>query len=607
MVPVMAFPVRTHRLALCVSGGIALGSYEAGVLTQLYHDLHTFNRHPDIQGKARVVIDAIAGASAGSITGLILAQALSLGLPPAVLETRMRACWVELLSIENLLKPSATDHSQSLFTAGVVEDVVKAGVDLFPQPPLEEQEAVALWITMTNLDGVPFVIDFKRHDQPHAQVTTELYALDYRDHVPFLLEGNAITMTDARMNVGGAGEGTEPDGSVWQLAVQAARASSAFPVAFPSQYQARDLTHYAGYMRFKEEVETSRLPEKAGEPHLQAMEPLPTTASFQFVDGGLFNNEPLGKCIDAVEELNRRFPTRDPDSPASQGKAGRSFLIIEPEPQLPHDIAASLTVSTQPPDKPLLPHAVLSKVLSAYFNSALYGDFQNAAKVNRQLLDLDAALSRLDTLGLDAERATQVEAIKTAIRQAVGLDKKSQITLRRIPADVPAARRLAGAFGGHFGGFLRRDYREADFLTGQHEARQWLTKWLTLWLQSHADDVDRQEADITEEFVAGLLGKAPPDSDNTPLAPTGLTPVQLAQAGWFPDRNADGEVTEEARRAALTPEEWQRIIQLAEARGETLLDAWLHVSPLAHFGVHLAAGALEQLFNGRFLNEPETE
>ncbi len=66
----------THRFGLCISGAVSLGAYEAGVIAQLYRDFHTVNQA--MGGRARLVIDAIAGASAGSVTGLILAQALAL-------------------------------------------------------------------------------------------------------------------------------------------------------------------------------------------------------------------------------------------------------------------------------------------------------------------------------------------------------------------------------------------------------------------------------------------------------------------------------------------------------------------------------------------------
>lgn len=587
---------RTHRFALSISGGVALGSYEAGVLSQLYRDLFAFNVHPEIRGKARVTIDAIAGASAGSITGLILAQALALNDPPDELERRMRTCWVDLLEIHHLLQsPPGLPAGDSLFTDAVVQNVIGRVLRVPPDPPVVPGEPLALWITMTNLDGVPFVIDFARKDEYHAQAGTELYALDYKDYVPFLITGAGIQMLEGRMVVDGAtGDGQDGSKALWRAAVEAAQASSAFPVAFPSRHQARDLTQYPGYAEFKAAVESGRLAQKSGEEGLQAERPLPERAWFQFVDGGLFNNEPIGRCIDAVTYLNEHYRERDPESRESQGKVGRSFLIIEPDPQLPQDLERALSVAPSTADRAVLPPAVLGKILSAYFNSALYGDFHTAAETNDKIHRLDEALAKLDGLG------PNTAALKDEIRAAVGLKGKTEITLQRIPLDLPTSKRLAGAFGGHFGGFLRRDFRDADFMTGQHEARQWLVQWLTLWLDSHAEDIGKNKGEVTEAYTAGLLGVAPPDPATTPVAPTGLTPLQLAASGWFPQADEAENVSEAARKAALTEAERAQIVRLAGARAVTLLENWLHLPP---FLCRLALYILTLLLRKRLVRE----
>ena len=563
--------VRVHRFALSVSGGVALGSYEAGVLTQLYRDLHVFNAQ--MQGKAQVSIDVIAGASAGSITGLILAQALSLGSPPALLESHMRTCWVDLLDIHHLLAPAAQpkDSGGAIFTDGVVDKIIEQALDLSPTAPETPQEAVALWITMTNLDGTPFVIDFERKDEYHAQVTTQLYALDYKDYVPFLLEGNRVTQVELRLL---ATDGVaDPLG--WRLAAEAARASSAFPIAFPCRYQKRNLEAYKGYRGFEDALQKG-LEQKAADPSLHPTEELPKEATLQFVDGGLFNNEPIGRAIDAVACVNAKDPKRNPArKDLNDGKAGRSFLMIEPEPQLPAEIASALSAAVAPA-APLLPPATLAKILSAYFNHALYGDFKTAQETNTALVEMHKALNRLDTLSLPPE---VVATLKQDILKAAGLDDKEIVTLERIPQPAELKRKLASAFDGHFGGFLRRDYRAADFITGKNEARVWLTEWLTQWLKSHAGDVglDGRTHDEIKSFVADQLGEAPAPqdphfNDQGDPDPNGLTPMQLADAAWFPRAPADSV----QQRAALTEDQRRAIVSEAEQRLHQLLEVWLH-------------------------------
>ena len=563
--------VRVHRFALSVSGGVALGSYEAGVLTQLYRDLYVFNTQ--MKGKAQVSIDVIAGASAGSITGLIMAQALSLGSPPALLEAHMRTCWVDLLDIHHLLTPAAqaAGSGGAIFTDGVVDKIIAQALNLSPVAPETPQEAVALWITMTNLDGIPYVIDFARKDEHHTQLSTQLYALDYKDYVPFLLEGNRATQVEPRLL---PSDGIE-DPLGWRLAAEAARASSAFPVAFPCRYQRRNLEAYKGYREFEAALK-SGMEEKAADPTLHPTQELPAEATLQFVDGGLFNNEPIGRAIDAVAYINAKDPKRNPArKDLNEGKAGRSFLMIEPEPQLPAVIASALSAAAVP-SSPLLPPTTLAKILAAYFNHALYSDFKTAQETNTALVEMNKALDRLDTLALSPEVVTM---LKQEILKAAGLDDKEIVTLERVPQPAELTRRLASAFDGHFGGFLRRDYRVADFTTGKNEARLWLAEWLTRWLQSHAQDVGMQGKthDEIEATVAGQLGEAPAQQDprlNDHGDPdlNGLTPMQLADAGWFPRAPADSA----QQRAALTEDQRRTIVAEAEQRLHQLLEVWLH-------------------------------
>jgi predicted acylesterase/phospholipase RssA len=572
-------PVRTHRFAAIVSGGIALGSYEAGVLTQLYHDLYWFNQN--MAGRAHVAIDVIAGASAGSVTGLILAQALALGDAPDRLEKHLRTCWVDLLSIQNLLTVAKDPQGSrgAVFSGDVIEQIIAQALDRTPAAPETPQEAVALWITMTNLDGIPFVIDFKRMDEEHAQVTTELYALDYKDYVPFLIEGNRIAQiqpeasipdTELRMIFEGR---THADDAAfgWEMAAEAARASGAFPMAFPSRYQQRNLDAYKDYRGFKAAV-AAGLAQKAGDKSLEQQDTLPAQATMQFVDGGLFNNEPIGRAIEAVAYVNRKYPKRNPENNQFNGeRAGRSFLMIEPEPQLPSEVARAL--SQKPPTASPLPPALLIKIISAYFNHALYDDFKTAQETNEKLTALKNLFATLpDT--------PEQEKLQQQVLEAAGLADKEIVTLQRIPQSSDVQRRLASAFAGHFGGFLRRDYRMADFVTGRHEARAWLTEWLGKWLCDHAGDagLTGKSEEAVRAFVETQLPNPPADPRTVRITPDGeigaegLTPGELADAGWYPVRNP----TDVQQQAALTKEQRRDILKDAEPRLDQLIDVWGH-------------------------------
>ena len=616
----------THRFALSISGGIALGSYEAGVLSQMYRDLVHFNAHPDIVDCASLKIDVIAGASAGSITGLLLAQALSLGLTPDVFESRMRAFWVELLDIRELLEEDPHKaYVNTLFTDAVIDKIASATLELEPQPrPEHGVETIALWITMTNLDGLPYIIDFGR--KGHVQASVSLYALNHRDYQPYLIRGGDIRRASSVEKLkskpeGGANADTDfwsaAQPATWEDAKNAATASSAFPFALPSQQQERDLTQYPEYMRFKREVESGEQAAKSHEPGVTAGQPvpkakggspapntrnaevkLPTRAEFEFIDGGLFNNEPIGKAIDAAAFLDRLNTARasDHNTPVE-----RSFLIIEPEPQVPADVAAAMQDVASAKRGPSAPPAALAKIIGAYFYTALYSDFAAAANVNRRLAQMQTALDKLKSAVPDKDT---FDALSADILKAAGLEHKQSVTLERIPHTSAASRKLASAFSGHFGGFLRQDYREADFITGRWEARQWLVEWLTLWLQKHTNerDITLPHA-INADYIQSLLGGKVPDPAETHIFPTDLLPQQLGASGWQPREDAPGHVSDTARLAALSDEERTALLEQFEKRMRVLLDAWLHLKAPAAAAAHFAEAAAALLLNHRLAQE----
>src|SRR4051812_43369271 len=74
--------VDTLRLTMILSGAISLGAYEAGVVSQIAFALDKWNEaRPDAPPLA--VIDVISGASAGAMTGAMLAAHIMQGGDPA--------------------------------------------------------------------------------------------------------------------------------------------------------------------------------------------------------------------------------------------------------------------------------------------------------------------------------------------------------------------------------------------------------------------------------------------------------------------------------------------------------------------------------------------
>ncbi|HET8999532.1 MAG TPA: patatin-like phospholipase family protein [bacterium] len=508
--------MKTHRFALVVSGAISLGTYEAGVLAQLYQDFEACNRMT--RGRARLVIDAIAGASAGSVTGLILAQALALGKSAQDLRAQLRACWVDGLDILALLDPAA-DPAAAFFTEASIDSVASRVLPEPPSPeaPVRGENVIALWIALTNLDGVQYEIRLTRCWGAGA---VSFYPQSYRDYSPFFICGPSIRFVSVPIeNITRTTWGACRQ-STWDEARDNAVASAAFPLAFRSQVLERDLELYPEYaLKFLSNPRIQQWLKEAGLAPTQLQQP----RSFNYVDGGVFNNEPIGRAIDAVSYLSCLDPGRVGDP--------RTYLVVEPDPST-REMATGQIGTAAVGSHGLSPLRVLSKIEQAYFTDTLYRDFEEAAKTNEQLRALEALVKRWDL------NPAEVEELK----KSVGLARKDVICLERIPIDIPTpgTPRLAGAVFGHFGGFLDRTFREHDFAVGQSEAREWLASWLPA--QFDALGLTQVDRDAVQTYLAAVV--PPPQrvptlqevigSRGKDIVRCGLDRAEVLAGRWLP-------------------------------------------------------------------------
>lgn len=419
-------------IAICSNGAVALGAYEAGVLAQAYADCFAMNRRSE---KPVAQIDAIAGASAGAVTGVVLAQALVSGASPDSLTKRMRDLWIDGLDIRALLGDTK-NPSRALFDA-------KAFVDLAPRvlysdveisqlcAKIESVPPVALWVALTNVDGIAYRIPMDR-----SEVVAGLYA----DYEPVLIE-NGIPYRASPIETLET-SGTEVPGTAlrWDHEVLAAViASAAFPLAFQSRVLNRDLRNYPSAVR-------------------QGPTDSPETYPFNYVDGGVLNNNPIGRAIDAAAYLQKRH---------LHPNDRRVYLVIEPDPITEEQARKQLErLASGAAPLGMTPIAEASALVRTYFNSALYQDLATASKVNERIAKLREVLDQLVASG----------ALHTSdsdeIFGAAGFAHKQRIDMHRIPAKE-RQHPLAGEFAGHFGGFFERRYREYDFAVGCLEARVW--------------------------------------------------------------------------------------------------------------------------------------
>jgi patatin-related protein len=328
-------PVKEIRLALVCYGGVSLAIYMHGVTKEIHKLLlasQAFGQDQERnpfdpsstehlywerlrelndrdQVRTRVVVDIVAGTSAGGINGVCLAKAIARNSSqdalrnlwfehgdiaellrfPRRLPTRLRFA---LFGLQAMTRPLSVkpplrgdEMCRLLYDALAEMDGTSSGVEAATLVPRDE--SVELMVTMTDLKGhrryIP-ISDRVVHDRTHRHVVRFCF-----DH--------EVDQFGERHN--------------GPLAF-AARATSSFPGAFPplstGEFQAA-----LGRRRFDPAaMETEFFPAYAqwGE----------TMADSFFIDGGILDNFPFGHAIDAI--VRKRAST----------EVKRWLVYIEPDP-----------------------------------------------------------------------------------------------------------------------------------------------------------------------------------------------------------------------------------------------------------------------------------
>ena len=80
------------RIALTISGAVSLGAFEGGALAALITGVQAAQRLATDRQQPDLRIDAFGGASAGAITAVLAARAVTAGLDPVAM---MEQAWHE--------------------------------------------------------------------------------------------------------------------------------------------------------------------------------------------------------------------------------------------------------------------------------------------------------------------------------------------------------------------------------------------------------------------------------------------------------------------------------------------------------------------------------
>lgn len=298
----------------------------------------------------RVIVDIIAGASAGGINATMLARALSHDLSMS----RLRDLWLENADVAELLAPNARAHNWSkwfvrpLVWLGQVSGLkhfrdreVRSKLSLFLrsrwfEPPLDgtkmtgfmydaviamgqprrpgasllpSRHTLDLFVTTTDYYGYQQLVQI--HDPP------TICEFEHRHVLHFSYSRNARGVEDSDFDLANA-----------PALVFAARATSSFPGAFPP---AR-IVEIDDLLRERSATWPRRTAfiQSNFEPYRQAnIDPV----SVSFIDGSVLNNRPFHEALAAIHgrpayrEVDRRVVYIDPDpsprrAPAHHGLPG---------------------------------------------------------------------------------------------------------------------------------------------------------------------------------------------------------------------------------------------------------------------------------------------
>lgn len=434
------------RLSLTLAGAVSLGAYEAGALAALVAAAQKLRTTSGPQ----IVIDSIAGASAGSVTAILTTYSLLTGADPV---GTMWAGWVDAPDIKQMISKSPVSPLSTEF-------VEKMAKDLFQETPVSaaaQSEPIKVSMALGNLQGLGYQIRQAGSDQ-------SLDAMTFIDWAEFTVST----------------QGAEGHIAPWAAdLLDRALASSANPLGFPSR----------GADRMKDRDTYSK----------NGVQNFPDSGFFWYTDGGMIDNEPLGRTIDLANTI---------DSSLEDGlEYERILLLIHPHPQTPTQL-----VDWTQPDGPPSWAKTFVRADQISRSQSLYDDLRRLEKANSRIRWLQQARPLLERLFEESgesqsvqqvlETARRVRQEKAAVKGRVatgdptdrellasllnnisGLEGKREVRVEVISPKVvagkgPVEKVLAGEFLLHFGGFFDKKLRSSDFAVGYRSTQEWLRRVL---------------------------------------------------------------------------------------------------------------------------------
>lgn len=493
-----------RRIALVIAGGVSLGSFEAGALSELLWALETVNRQA---GERRFVLDVITGASAGGITAALVARTMLYDLDGR--RRNLFRAWVEQSDLLRFLQDAPPNAVLSKREIERMAEELLADAPFEPTAPASfaprGAERLELAFSLSSMPGMDYSIDYFP-PQEGGFVSTF-----FSDRAHFTLEPEALPGRDG-----------------WREIARAAIASGNFPLAFRPEAVERTRADYPGA------DDTPLLP-----------------GALSFEDGGIFDNEPLGAALRLAREIDGGLVSPDriilfvdptlnrssqeavsPDGPSMEHalrlvtmifgesrardwlRVGRVNNELDWRNKLVA-VLAKLCRETEPdPGSELLGQLEAASDHVVTTKKELFPGRYPENYLERCLEQVQRRFSE-DWKGLGEQpggegRQKLFEHLVFLLNQISSLQSKEQIhpILIGSTPEQTAGDQLAG-----FAGFFLRDWREHDFRQGRIEARRVLSETGALGAE-YPEEPDVPDYTIPSEwegFPSVTLADAPRD------------------------------------------------------------------------------------------------
>jgi hypothetical protein len=377
-------PAGTFELALVLGGTVSAGAYTAGVLDFLVEALDSWTQKRD-NGQAVpnhiVTVRFVAGTSGGGVNSAIFTRAMNFGFPPVsqatpdgiAAQNPFYNVWVNYLNLSDMLTTTDLDQPgatiTSILNSAAVDSAAGVAVafngDPLPKPRSWVAAPLRLFLTLTNLNGMPYQIEFGSMTLADgSEVDLRQSYVAHADYARFaaVYAGQTLAPVDARPDEFVLGFGTAglPNLLGWSDFGTYAMGTAAFPIGFKPRTLTRPLAHYQ--YRLNDEPPPVPAASPGAPPHYWPLIPdwealeawsgggIPDPYTFTAVDGGVCNNEPIELARSALSGITG-------SNPRNGLQANRAVLLIDP-------FAGSASMAAPlPPDVLSSANALLSTIL----------------------------------------------------------------------------------------------------------------------------------------------------------------------------------------------------------------------------------------------------